>query len=270
MFRAPKQLPRTPDGERYWDMAAGVAQPRPFNLRWLVPRGCGQSSAWWWWTMRVSFVVSCALAWVYTGAWAAALVPLGLAGMTVYLRAPVLVDLPAQTYALLAAVTMRTHGPWPTIVGAVFISLVSGTCKETAPLFAAAYAWSPWPLLGLCAPLVRAWRSKAEPAPTDDSAASRALRAPIRTALEVRRRQPFLWYVLPWGVLVVGLAHMTPQLAVVLALAYGQLLVATDLVRLYQWAWPTLALCTFEAVPRRWWLLLIVLHLASPHKGEGW
>ena len=66
---------------------------------------------------------------------------------------------------------------------------------------------------------------------------------------------------LGWQVtaLLIGLA---------LAAGYGQLAVATDSVRLYQWAWPVLAAACVTVVPE--WLPLVALGVAfNPWKGDG-
>lgn len=258
-------VPLSPDGERYFAMARGVRQPRPFMFRVLVPYFCQNDPSSWRQCALYSFAALAVLGWWYTGAWAAVLIPFGLAGLTVQTKAPVLVDLPAMALALASACCFRQgwYGP------AVTYALLAGATKETAPLFAAAYAWSPLPLVGLLVPACIAIFRKPGP-DTSTGHAHEALVHPIKTALATHRGQPFLWFVLPLGVLVLGLAHPTWQVAAVLLLAYGQLIVATDLVRLYVWAWPVLALNTFHVVPRSWWLPLVVLHLASPHRGEGW
>ena len=69
--------------------------------------------------------------------------------------------------------------------------------------------------------------------------------------------------------LVVALAAPSWQLAAVLALAYGQLLIATDTVRLYQWAAPTVAIAATSAVEPQWWPVLIALTVFNPLRGDG-
>ena len=79
---------------------------------------------------------------------------------------------------------------------------------------------------------------------------------------------PLIW-IWPWGAGLIALADLSPQLVVVLAVAYAQTVVATDTVRLYQWAWPVVAVATAGVVPLAWLLPLAVLHIASPFKGQG-
>lgn len=246
-------------------MAQGHAQPRPFMFRWFWPLTCkANPRVWRVWTWVAAIEVSL-LAAFYCHAWAALFVPLGLAGVVkVNVRCPVLVDLPAMMFALAAADAAR-NGWW---ILAVVNAVWAGATKETAPIFAALWAWSPIPLIGLLVPLVTAIVVKPGVYPLGGKA-DEALAHPVKTAWQTHRRQPFAWWVLPWGVLILGLAHPTWQIAATVLVAYGQCLLATDLVRVYMWCWPVLAAQTFHVVPRGWWLPLVVLHLANPWKGDG-
>ena len=53
------------------------------------------------------------------------------------------------------------------------------------------------------------------------------------------------------------------------SLAYAQLFVATDTVRLYQWAAPVVAIAATSAVDPRWWPLMVVVTLFNPLRGDG-
>jgi hypothetical protein len=246
-------------------MARGHGQPRPFMFRWWLPHVLSDEARSW----RAMQYGCAAIVSVYAGffchAWAAAFIPLGLAGVVrVNVRCPVLVDLPAMMWALLAAYQMQ-HGWW---FFAIVSACLAGATKETAPIFAALWAWSPIPLLGLVVPAVTAIVVKPKEYRLGGKA-DEALAHPFRTAYAEHRHQPIAWWVLPWGVLIFGLAHPTLQVGLTLLFAYGQCLAATDLVRLYQWAWPVLAAQMFHNVSRGWWLPLVVLHLANPYKGDG-
>ena len=135
-------------------------------------------------------------------------------------------------------------------------------------MFAALWAWNPLLLVGLSVPLFRSLvRVGADPIPTGP--AHDALTYPIRTAWQAHKDLPLAVWVLPWGVLLLGLHSMSLQLALALLAAYGQCLVATDTVRLYQWAWPTLAIATARVVPLSWLPIVLLVHLASPFRGDG-
>ncbi len=68
--------------------------------------------------------------------------------------------------------------------------------------------------------------------------------------------------VAPWGVCLAALYYPSWQTVVVLVLAYAQLLVATDTVRLYQTAaGPTVALAAATIIPTQWLPLALALHV---------
>ena len=249
----------TPDGARYLAMRYERVA-RPFHLRWLVPLLCGTDRLRWEVASRGAVVVLAGLAWWYTGSpWMAvcALLP----GVWFNWSHPVLVDAPAMTVALLAACVWPVC--WP---AAVILAVVAGCIRETAPVWAAIYAWHPLLLAGLVPVAVR-WlmRAGTDPVGYDD-----ALAHPVRYSRRAhagRWLDPFLM-VTPWGPLVLGLAAPTPQLGLALAAGYGQLAVATDSVRLYQWAWPVLAAACVTVAPE--WLPLVALGVAfNPWKGDG-
>lgn len=261
--------PLSPDGVRYGVMGNGQETVRPFHYRWLIPAIC-RMDARRWRTARTVSVISL----IPLGFWyghggklglCVALVPVALAGVwTINFRFPVLVDAPAMALALTSACCAQ-QGWW---ILAAWVALVAGMTKETAPAFAALWSWSVWPLFGLASVAARAvMRSGPDPILRGD--AHEALVHPFRTAYRFHRdSDPAMW-LLPWGCLLVGLAHPTWQTAACCLAAYGQCLVATDRVRLYQWAWPVLAVQTFAVVPQAWWLFVLVAHFAHPWRTDG-
>jgi hypothetical protein len=262
------QVVLTPDGTRYVAAAEGQKVSRPFHYRWLLPAVLGPWPKKW-----IVLTDACALLlpflafWYAGGGWAGVF----LAGLTVGLvgvikfnrRYPVLVDLPAMTVALASAACWRTGWYLP----ALALAVVAACIKETSPVFIAAWAWSPWPLVGLIAPAVRHFVRRSEEAV--DAQNEWHLREVVVSAFGYRKDWQRWVYVLPWSACLVGLAHTSPQLAVVLALAYGQLVIATDAVRLYQWAFPVLGLAAAQAVDPFWYPVLLALHLVNPFASEG-
>ena len=265
------------DGRRYLALAAGRPAPIPFALRWLLPRLCSTSVTRWGWCTAVHLTVLPALvAWWLTG-WvgspvacvAGGLLVCGLPGVwRIHLRWPVLVDAAAMTWAMASAVSAQ-HRLWALAAGT---ALVAGCIKETAPVFAACYGWHPAALVGLVAPLVRAATVRLG----DDVEGQTDIFAhPHRASRRMHRGRwldPSLM-VTPWGICLLGLAAGDPRivqmLAVTGALAYGQVLVATDTVRLYQWAAPAAILATMAVVPSGWGLAALAVHLANPWAGDG-
>jgi hypothetical protein len=197
--------------------------------------------------------------WYAGGGWQGlfvAAVPVGLGGIWRFNHTyPVLVDIPAMVCALLAA-CLTMNGLW---WAAIPVVLVAGMVKETSPVFAAAFAWNPILLVGLLAPAVRHLQRDGED--VLDAENAWILAHPFRAARKYHRHDQFGSYVIPWGVAIIGLAALDVQLGAVLCLAYAQLLVATDTTRLYQWAWPTLAVAAAGVVPAVWLLPLAVVHL---------
>ena len=253
----------TPDEFRYAAMARGEKVPKPFALRWALPYFVGDEPRHWRWVQWTSLACLCWLTSVWTGIWWTGLLPLGLSGVTFNLKHPMLVDLPALTFALGAAVAWD-HNMWWL---ALTLAVIGSSVKETAAPFAAVYAWNPLLLVGLVPVAIRAvMRSGPDPIPSGP--AHDALVSPVRVSWEHHRALPLWVYVLPWGVLLAALVNPSPQLWVTLALAYGQLVLATDAVRLYVWAFPVMALCAAPLFAP-WVLLAVVLHLTNPWKTQG-
>ncbi len=256
----------TPDGVRY--VASSKRRvARPFHYRWLAPTLCRDSKKRWVWTARISVLSLAPLIWWYVGGirgLAAIGLLVGFAGVVRFnLEHPVLVDAPAMAAALLCACLVQ-DGRW---MAAIPVALFAGTIRETAPVFAAAFAWSPLPLLGLIPVAIR--HLQAEGPDVLDEENRWILDHPLKASRKYHQGFTIPNWVLPWGMGILCLAHPTWQLAVAAVLAYGQCLVATDTVRLYQWCWPVVALCAVQAVPLRWLPVVVVAHLANPFQGNG-
>lgn len=255
---------KTPDGRRYIAMSAGARVERPYSLRWLAPFVCRTDIAWI--ILSHTSVAACAiLAIFYAHSWAAAFLVLGLSGVTLFnLRHPILVDAPAMALALGAALAWRA-GWWPVALG---LSIAAGATKETGPVFASAWAWSPVLLIGMIAPALR-WFVKPGADVIQDEASEARKDLRRRIVAQRRKYSDPSHLILPWGVCVLGLAHPSAQLVVVLLLAYGQLLVATDTVRLFAWAFPVMIAATIHNVSSEWLIPLVAIHVANPFRGPG-
>ncbi len=182
---------------------------------------------------------------------------------------PVGVDLSASALTLCGCAFWTlggVHGP----AGALLIFVWAACIKETAPVFAALWLWSPLPLVALVAVAVRALVAKSGPDPLGERFQHIADH-PVRSALEAhagRWRDAWLM-VAPWGVCLLALHSPSWQLVVVLAVAYGQLLVATDTVRLvHHAAGPVMAVAAAQFVPVEWLLLACVVHVVWWRKPE--
>jgi len=251
-----------PDAERYL-AAARQRVARPFHLRFALPLILGDEPRRWLWCSRFSLGIFGVLCAIYARSpWMACVVL--LPGVRFNLRRPVNVDATAMALALGAAVVCP-HS-WQIALG---LALLAGCVRETAPVWAAIYCWNPLLLVGLLPVAIRALQRAGDDVLDEENLW--ILRHPIAAS---RKYHKGLWLnprvmVTPWGGLLAGLAAMDLQLGAALATGYGQLLVATDSVRLYQWAAPVLAAATVHALPA-WALPLVALSvLVNPWRGTG-
>lgn len=260
----PKPYQLTPDGVRYIAAIDGRV-PKPFHLRWLLPKIL-TTPALWYWNSRVMPGALLPLMYWYVGGWrgvfAAAMV-IGLAGVWKFNRRfPVLVDATGMAFALLSADLFR-QGLWPL---GVAVALIGACARETTPIMAALYAWDPLALIGL---IPVAARTMQREGPDPQGNPPWTLREQLRICSDIHRKQPIAQFFLPWGGALVALANGSPQLAVMLAAAYAPMLVATDTVRIYQWAFPVVLAAAVHAVPLAWLPVILVLTLANPFASEG-
>jgi hypothetical protein len=265
------------DGRRYLHAGARQPVPFPFALRWLLPLLCGASVRRWQLLTAAHLVILPPLVTLWIEPWiaddrlrvAGGLLVCGFAGVwRTSLARPVLVDAPAMTWSLGAAILFQHH-LW--YLG-ILASLVAGSIKETAPVFAACYAWNPLGLLGLLAPIARRLTVRAGSDPVGEES---LLRDPLRTG---RLSHMGRWLspasmLAPWGAAVLAVfttdPAIIPGLVITTAAAYGQLLFATGTARLYQWAAPPVALAAATVIPARWAIGVLVLHLFNPWAGDG-
>lgn len=259
-----------PDAARYWHAGGRGRVPRPFHLRWLLPRLCEQQPDRWWaawlagWALAAVGMFSLA---AQLHGWqvgvAATCLLLGLPGfLGPPVTMPIGVDIPATGLGLCAAaLTVNPNPGW--VFLAVVLSLAAGAAKETTPLFAALWAWHWLPLVGLVAPLVAHLAIRPGPDPLGPKFQAIADH-PVRSALDAHKgRWRDAWLmVAPWGVCLAALVGADWRLVVVLAVAYAQLVVATDTVRLvHHAAGPAMALAAALVVPVEWLPLAVVAHV---------
>lgn len=268
----PWQQPLTggPDAQRYIYAACGAPVPRPFNLRWFLPASLGTSPRAWWFTWLAAWpIMSIAMfAWVAADhGWqiglAATLLLAGLPGILgPKVVIPIGVDLPATAIGLIAAALLTIDSPYA-VMGAILAATLAGTIKESTPVWVALWCWSPWPLIGLIAPALAALITRPGPDPLGPQFQHIADH-PVRTAIAAHTdRWRDAWLMLaPWGVCLAALHSPDWRLFVVLAVAYLQLLVATDTVRLvHHAAGPAMAVAAATTIPTAWLPLAVAAHL---------
>lgn len=267
----------SPDGRRYLAAGAGKAVALPFALRWLLPKVCGASITRWRLCTLCHLALLPPLVAIWLSPWIAqpglrvvgGLLICGLPGVwRIHIRWPVLIDGAAMAWSLGAAILLE-RGFWPAGVAA---ALIAGCIKETAPVFAACYAWNPVALVGLAAPLLRRLTATVG---EDLFGQQRLLADPF---LASRLYHAGKWFdplaiATPWGVGLLAVLttdrRIVPILVVTLVLAYAQVLVATDTSRLYQWAAPPVILGTVSVVPPRFVAALLLVHLLNPWAGSA-
>lgn len=254
----------TADGARYW-MASEKPVPYPFHLRWLLPFMLRQNERAWAYVGRGSIVAIGFLTAAYTHSpWMACVA--FLPGFKLSWDYPVLVDAPGMALALAAAVV------WPySMPAAIAIVLAAGCTRETAPVWAAVYAWNPILLVGMAPVALRTLRKAAKDDILEDEEHEWIIRNPLKAGQKYHAghwRDPLIM-VTPWGGMAVAAAYLDAQLGAALALGYAQLLVATDTVRLYQWAAPVVALVCARNLPG-WALPLVAASVIfNPWAGDG-
>lgn len=260
-----------PDAARYLAAAHGIRVPRPFNLRWLLPAVCGERIDRWWRVYVGSFVLLA----VSTFGWrlvagdrwdlalAVAVLVVALPGiMGPSVSVPVQVDLPATALVASSLVCFETHTA-AGIVGGVALCAVAASARESSVVIAALWSWTLWPFLAVVVPIV-AWRLRP---PGPDPLGPRFQNIadhPVRSALEHHAgtwRNGWIM-VAPWAVCLAALYEPDWRLIVVLVVAYAQLLVATDSVRLYQHAAALpMAVAASQVIPIEWLPLAVVFHV---------
>jgi hypothetical protein len=251
----------SPDGLRYLAMANGERMPMPFHVRWLLPVVLGANTRNW----RIASMagwLTFVLGIGFMGGWPAGLLVAALSGPALAFKLPVLVDgVALGVTAIVAAQTNTT--------AMIVLAILAGCISERAPIFAALWIWSPWPLVGLLSPFIRwaFWKSGPDVKQLEGTLASDVLQRPWRIAAWRNWRDINL--VAPWGGLLAGLLYLDAQMAAVLGVAYAQLIIATDSIRLYQWAAPVLAIAIATQLDWRVVVALAVVTWFNPLRGDG-
>ena len=266
-------MPRIgPDAARYLLAGQGERVPRPFHLRWLLPKLLGDEVVAW----RLVWLVSWPLLAGSTFGWriaagddwrvalAAAALLVGLPGILgPIVSIPVQVDLPS-TALMVAGLWFIELGHPAQIVAGVAVLTVAASIRETVPVWAALTLWSVWPLVALVAPVVAFVLIRPSKVDPLGEPFQTIADHPIRTALEHhagRWRDGWLM-VAPWGVCLAALVGADWRLVLILALAYSQLLIATDTVRLiHHAAGPAMAAAAAHVIPIEWLLLAVAVHV---------
>jgi hypothetical protein len=229
------------DGLRYLAMAEGLPQAIPYHLRWLLPKLLGIDARKWEILNQISIPTVAMLISVY--AWLHGVDPVRaaiLGGMFMTLlfvrgfwgQYPILTDTPGMALSMLAAIV---PGPW-----CIPVAILGGCVRETVPIYAALYAWSPWPLVGLVAPALRLlWKPGVE----RDERVAGLLRNPWRTSWERNKKGWTNWKVMvsPWAGFLFAAFNPSWQLLWVYLACLAPSLRHHTIVRVYIMAVPIVA-----------------------------
>jgi hypothetical protein len=224
----------TPDGAFYLASGRGEATPMPYALRYL-PQAIRSLAGWR--AMHVgsylALIVATFAAVHHVSAAHATPAALTLAVLPSIRQSttwPVLLDMPHWA-TIAVAVALAQVNPalgFAVCVWSVFIT-------ERTPIFAALAAgpWLPCEYIVASVALSVVWvlamRIGKPYLDTDID----WLQHPIRTALAKHRTSKMWSWWLPWGGAVVALPHLSAWALAMVAVAYGQCLVAQDRARLY-------------------------------------
>ncbi len=240
---------RCPDGDRY--TSGKGLQPAPFHRRF-----CGWPPRLLMVTTWTSFVILASL----LGGWKPTLLFVALPGVWFCATRPTTTDAPAMLLAWLSSLAWIRGYP----MAAVLLAALSGTIHERGPVFAALYAWSPLPLLGLVVPLLLNLR---KPAPLESGATlseQRLLGHSLLDALGAHR--PFVDMLSPAGLMmslrglpfIAGYVGATPTAWASLVVAMASRMMGTDTARFLMWAAPPL--CAGMVDAPTW---MVALHVAT-------
>lgn len=259
-----------PDAQRYLAAGNGQPQTRPFQVRWLLPTLCGTDLRAWWAVYLASWPILTAgtILWALhddlsaVRIVAAVLLVCGLPGILgPSVSIPVQVDLPATALTAIGTGFILTPFRWIQIVG--WVCLIAGTCmRETVPIVAALWLWTPIPLVLLGLVAVAWWirpSATSSGIPEWDWIAAHPIRAGLK--YHAGRWRDARLMVLPWGAGLAALGNLDVRLGIILGAAYSQLLVATDSVRLYQHvAAIPVAIAAVTFIPSAWLPVALVAH----------
>lgn len=222
-------------------------RPSPFHLRWLLPTICGQSRMAWSAATWGGLVAASVL---FPGdLWA-----LALFACSPWYRFIATVPVTTDGAALAFALSATRDSGW----FAVPIALAGGAVAERVPVWQALYTLRPeYAYVGLCAVLV-AWKwISSVPRDGESAVATGRARAVRLSNIEM--------LVLSWG--AGGAALLAPwsvHEAVIVAVAYGQMLLAWDTVRMIGWAAPVIYPKAVSIIPARFLPAAVVLSWFNP------
>jgi hypothetical protein len=260
-----------PDSQRYWHAGGGNRLYGQFNLRWLLPFICRQNEKVWEAVTQGSVILLAPALYFYLvsfglsveqGLLGSALV-CGLSGVYImnyigkYLN-----DATGMLFMLLSAGSFYS-GYWEL---SILFSAVGSCVKESVFVYSAIAGMNPLALLGGVVVLIRKlfWKPASNDLLGDWN--HEILDHPFKTGWKWHKDTFTDWTLMlaPWGlVLLFGLVGMwnvnTLQIALMLGISYLTVFMATDTVRLYQWAFPVVVASAVTVIPLEWSIPVILI-----------
>jgi len=257
-----------PDSKRY------ISTERlklPFSLRWLVRDICGQNEFLWNAFSYIpviaipiiSYYYFLALGFTEAQALTGGALVCGLSGVTLVNYA---IKYLSDGFGMLCMITALYLFQVDLQLWAILVTLIGSMANEKTFVYVTLMSLNPYALLG-AVPVILRWilykHSK-----TDFLGDTDLLNNPI--ALGIKYHKGF-WFdpkksVLIWGVTIIAFANMNIHLAVVLLVAYGSVLLATDSTRLVHWAFPLMVASTLTVIPEAWAIPLVAVHWLNPYR----
>ena len=261
------------DSKRYFAMGRGILQYPPFHKRWLLPYLFKyRDKAWISSTLMivsllpvVTYLYLTSLGLTTAQAFFGSMLVLGLNGIyKMNVLHPILVDSYAIFFSLLSAISFLNGN----ILTGIMFSVIGGCIKESTPVFSFLFGFNALALLGFVSPILCRWYSPH--ADKDMLGRHGRLDDFIKTSDVLHKGRWFHPAVMlaPWGVCLIALLSTPPVLYwVMLALlvSYGQVVIATDSVRLYQQSFPVLVYAACLLVPAQFYLILVLVHWLNPY-----
>lgn len=257
-----------PDSERY------ISSERlmiPFSLRWLIRAICGKNEILWNVFSYVPVIAIPIVSYYYFLALGfsdnqsligGALV-CGLSGVTLVNYA---VKYLSDGFGMLCMVTSLLMFQTGLMLWGIIFSLIGSMANEKTFVYVSLMSLNPYALIGGIAVLVRYLTYKH--AKEDFLGGTDILNKPFGTGFGTHKG---FWFdikrsVLIWGVASIAIMNIDLHLGIVLLVAYGSVLMATDSTRLIQWVFPAVVAGALSVFPEAWAVPLIALHWLNPYR----
>lgn len=257
-----------PDGERYFSRERLTV---PFSLRWLLRDICGQSEIAWRLFQDLSVILIPIVSYYYflSLGFSDNLALIGgalVCGLNGVILVNYALKYMSDGFGMLCMVTslwLFKINQWEL---AVLVTIIGSMANEKVFIYTALISLNPYALIGGIVVLLRFLIYKH--AESDFKGGDDIVKHPLKAGYEWHKGY---WFdikrsVLVWGITIIAIANMNIHLAVVLAVAYGSVLLATDSTRLIMWAFPIVISSALPVFPIDWSVPLIAVHWFNPYR----